>query len=271
MQLNSQFIELQFIILSFRKLNSQLDGDLLTEFVAVRPREGQIDGVNLVVSNSVGQHFKRNLHLEVLLAFHVLIDRHSDELDRELFDYIVIVERKVAALLPWPECSVVDLNGWSQKLVRTSLKNILRLRDDRGTHLVPILSTRAVPWTLSISLVLLAVSHHLSHRSQFIRVHTHLFKKVSHHRAKATLLSCLSIFSETLALKELFCHIFSNTVVNISLRQVLVDHVGESSSSTATETTTATSTHSTTTATTSTSSEGSGRVRLGLHSLFSFT
>lgn len=81
-QLESQLEELHLVDLRGRRFNKHLEGDSLTERVAMWAAEAQVHVVHLAVGDRVVVGLDWHCHLELLLSADAESDRDVDEFER---------------------------------------------------------------------------------------------------------------------------------------------------------------------------------------------
>ena len=111
MQLDCKLVDLEFVNLRFWKDHLEFNGNDQAKWLALWSSESQVELVdNVVASLKVREDGKRDRDCKGLFAFDLLFNRNVDDFDRALGEFLFIMERQVASLLPWPESLVDDFN-----------------------------------------------------------------------------------------------------------------------------------------------------------------
>jgi len=124
-QLDRQLEELHLVDLCSRCNDAHLEGDSVTEGVAVRATEAEVNFMYLVITNPMVVSLDWHIHLELLLSRNVLSDRHVHHLDGESSGLSVtffgVIHTEEAVLFPRPVGSVLNPDLWEKSLTRSEL------------------------------------------------------------------------------------------------------------------------------------------------------
>lgn len=134
-------------------LTLDLDGDVLSVGLSTGTTESQHDGVDLFrISNDVGSHSERHAESGTCFALDFLFNGNGEDINWHLEAWLLVSKSESAAILPWPEGVVEDIDldhlsgTWSED------DDFLRLAGAYGTGLFPVFLAIEVPVLVATAL-----------------------------------------------------------------------------------------------------------------------